>query len=166
MFIVGCYIEPGNSTDGTIILELSGQDLQTGYSGGFIRVSFYLADSLSSIEFMEVGPVPVDVPYWFNGQEFLLNPNYMIVSSLPPVPFDGKIYEDFPIEWEQYSGTINVSGLVPGIEYQLIVEMLEVYYEEEEASLNPFNYAGISDPFTVGAGENTIVSIMFNNYNV
>lgn len=167
MVTASCYIEPDSSTEGTIRLELSGQDLQNGYSGGFIRVSLYLSDSFSGIEFMEVGPVPIDFPYWFNRQEFLLNPNYMIVSSLPPVPFDGKMYEDFPHTiQEEVSGSMTVFGLLPGVAYQIVVEILEVYYEGEEASINPFNSAGFSEPFTVRAGENTTVSIMFNNYNI
>lgn len=155
-----CYLQPEEES-ASISLSIVTQELLSNYEGAFIRVSLYFAGGVA-LEYTG-GDIGFDYPY--GGTIYTIGPLYgkVLPSTITPaigVPFDdGRTYEDFPINIEQTSGQATLEGLVSGVEYQIVVEILEYADFGNGFMLNATGDAGLTSPFTVSAGGETQISV-------
>jgi hypothetical protein len=156
---VSCYIEPSSSADGTVSIQLNGQDLQSGYTGDILRVSLYLDGDISISE--------TDNPSaYLDEQGDPIETNYTVFSNTSRVPIDGKPYEDFPGPDPgsgPYSGSIQLDGILPGVRYRIVLESFYRYLEEFYVTYAT-NYAGVSEAFEPVAGQSVSVSVFLQEY--
>ncbi|WP_321992260.1 hypothetical protein [Marispirochaeta aestuarii] len=159
LVFVSCYIEPSSSAEGTVSIQLNGQDLQSGYTGDILRVSLYLDGEISITE--------TDNPSaYFNQDGSPISTYYTVSSFLPPIPIGGSPYEDFPGPDPTngpFSGSITVDGIIPDVKYRILLESMNRFQEEfffTEAN----NFVGLSGPFFAMAGETVAVDVNLQEY--
>lgn len=151
--LAGCYIDPASEDGGGIALQINTKELPAvDYSGYLFRVGLYLDG------FVSISDTDYDDPV--SGYRIY----YSILPTLPAIPFNGRPYEEFPVE-EPFggNGTITLEGVMPGTRYRLVVELFNRWWEGEPG-YDPYQYAGLSAPFEVVPGGNADVSVELMQY--
>ncbi|WP_319477944.1 hypothetical protein [Marispirochaeta aestuarii] len=158
LMVAGCYLGGPSDNTGSLSLNMIGQEVAGGYSGGIIRARLYLDGGVA------LTPVDVDpIIYEYQGFEYPTSTYYTIDSILPAVPINGgEPYEDFPYDGESSSGDFTIDGILPDVRYRLILEILDVYPGE---AINPTQWAGISGSFTVPSGLNASVNVEMSYFS-
>ena len=148
----GCYIDPAADEQAGIAISISAKDIPSDYNGDMLKISLFLDGSV----------LLTDV----NSDDLLYSTYlyYTVEAALPPVPFNGRPFEEFPIPSEEGSGTVRIEGIMPGPRYRLLVQL---FYRGWEVSPWYDNgvYAGLSDPFEVIPGGNVDVNVELLQYS-
>ncbi|WP_020611887.1 hypothetical protein [Sediminispirochaeta bajacaliforniensis] len=138
LFLSGCYSE-ATTSDGSVSLTVSSKgDIGDSGDGYYLVAKFYDADVMDELITNETIS---DDGYGY----------YIKYNSSLPNP--SMIYADY-LAVEASSGSFTVPFLAPK-KYRLLLEYY-IYYEGESPSIDA---AGVSDAFTVNAGETSSVSV-------
>ena len=148
----GCYIDPAADEQAGIAISISAKDLPSPeYSGEMLKISLFFDGSVSITEDNSFDSL------------YLTDLYYTVNASLPPVPFNGRPYEEFPIPSEG-SGTVRIEGILPGPRYRLLVQLFYRWWEGSPG-YDFGQYAGLSDPFEVIPGGNVDVNVELLQYS-
>jgi hypothetical protein len=138
LFFSGCYSE-ATTSDGSVSLTVSSKgDIGDSGSGNYLVAKFYDADVMDELITNETIS---DDGYYIKYNSSLPNPS--------------MIYADY-LAVEASSGSFTVPFLAPK-KYRLLLEYY--YYDDSEGEYFNLDSAGISNVFTVNAGETASVSV-------
>jgi len=142
LFFTGCYSE-ATTSNGSVSLTVSSKGtLGDSGAGVYLKAKFYDADVMDEL-------IDNETLYWVDNMLFLVE----------PLPDPLVVFSDYLGATQTAgSGSFTVQALVPK-RYRLLLEKRD-YSEVEGVWYDSFsNYAGISDAFTVSAGETASVSV-------
>ncbi|ADK82880.1 hypothetical protein [Sediminispirochaeta smaragdinae] len=142
LFFSGCYSE-ATTSDGSVSLTVSSKgDIGDSGSGNYLVAKFYDADVMDELETNET--ITVD------------EPSGIIIYTPASFPTPSLRYADYIENFSMgSSGSFTVPFLTPK-SYRLLLEEYE--YSEGDGVSGPW-YAGLSNAFTVNAGETSSVSV-------